>query len=81
MNKAENRILAIDSLRGATIIACIYHLNTVPLPYISDLLFHGIGLFDWCYRMGGLLVTMFLIISDYTSFAVYIRRIDNGLSI
>ena len=82
MNKTENRILAIDSLRGgsAIIIACIYHLNTIPLPYTRGLPFHDIGLFDWCYRRGGLLVTMFLVISGYTSFAVYTRRIDNGLS-
>lgn len=81
--KEQDRILVIDSFRGgsAIIIACVYHLATIPLTYPTGLPFHTVRIVNWVYRHGGIFVALFLLISGYTAFLSYTGKIDNGMTL
>lgn len=48
--------------------------------YPTGLPFHDIGIIDWIYRRGGIFVEMFLVVSGFSSFYSYERKIDEGMS-
>lgn len=79
----KNRIGALDGIKGisALLIACVYHLATVPFPYASGLPLEKVKIFNWIYRFGYIFVEVFLFVSGYTAFYHYTEKIEHGLGI
>lgn len=73
----KDRVYCIDGMKGiaALLIACVYHLKTVPLPFSNGLPFSNSYIFEWFYANGGFLVEFFFICSGFLAFLCYTDKI------
>ena len=80
-NGISKRNNALDGLKGisALLIACVYHLNTVPFGYTAPLPFRDNFIMGRIYERGWIFVDFFFLISGYTAFMHYTTKIEEGM--
>ena len=78
----KKRINAIDGMKGinALIIACVYHLATVPFEYLNGIPGGNIKPLGWIYQNGYIFVESFFLCSGYLAFWHYTSQIEKGMS-
>ena len=79
----KKRYIQLDALKGlsAIIIACFYHLGTVPFPYENGLPLQNNLIVRSAYINGGYLVELFFLISGFLSYAIYQKKIEEGMKL